>query len=116
MMNDLANEQTLRTRRAFLGRTSVGLGSIALASLVDPKLFAGTPAANDLRDPWRSRGMIDPFHVRPRVKRVIFLYMSGGPSQFETFDYKPELARLDGQPMPESYTRGQPIAQLQGQT
>jgi hypothetical protein len=50
------------------------------------------------------------------VKRVIFLYMSGGPSQFETFDYKPRLAELDGQPMPESYTKGQPIAQLQGQT
>jgi hypothetical protein len=52
----------------------------------------------------------------PRVKRVIFLYMSGGPSQFETFDYKPKLAELGGQPMPESYTKGQPIAQLQGQT
>jgi hypothetical protein len=41
--------------------------------------------------------------------------MSGGPSQFETFDYKPELERMDGQPMPESFTKGQPIAQLQGQ-
>jgi hypothetical protein len=40
--------------------------------------------------------------------------MSGGPSQFETFDYKPEMERLDGQPMPESFTKGQPIAQLQG--
>jgi hypothetical protein len=46
---------------------------------------------------------------------VIFLYMSGGPSHLETFDYKPALARLHGQPMPESFTKGQPIAQLQGQ-
>ena len=49
------------------------------------------------------------------MKRVIFLYMSGGPSHLETFDYKPKLAELDGQPMPESFTKGQPIAQLQGQ-
>ncbi|MBL8816323.1 MAG: DUF1501 domain-containing protein [Planctomyces sp.] len=54
-------------------------------------------------------------HLPPRIKRVIFLYMAGGPSQFETFDYKPVLAGMDGQPMPESYTKGQPIAQLQGQ-
>src|SRR5207302_403483 len=47
--------------------------------------------------------------------RVIFLYMSGGPSHLETFDHKPTLAKLDGQLMPESFTSGQPIAQLQGQ-
>jgi uncharacterized protein (DUF1501 family) len=51
----------------------------------------------------------------PKAKRVILLYMSGGPSQLETFDYKPKLAQLHGQPMPESFTKGQPIAQLQGQ-
>ncbi len=50
-----------------------------------------------------------------KAKRVIFLCMAGGPSHLETFDYKPELARLHGQPMPESITAGQPIAQLQGQ-
>jgi hypothetical protein len=50
----------------------------------------------------------------PKAKRVIFLYMAGGPSHLETFDYKPKLAELGGQPMPESFTKGQPIAQLQG--
>src|SRR4051794_28109527 len=54
-------------------------------------------------------------HFPPKVKRVIFLYMSGGPSQFETFDPKPKLAEMDGKPMPASYTKGQPIAQLQGE-
>src|SRR6185312_8366955 len=54
-------------------------------------------------------------HRAPKAKRVIFLYMSGGPSHLETFDHKPKLTELDGQPMPESFTRGQPIAQLQGQ-
>ena len=51
----------------------------------------------------------------PKAKRVIFLYMAGGPSHLETFDYKPKLAEMHGQPMPESFTKGQPIAQLQGQ-
>jgi hypothetical protein len=55
-------------------------------------------------------------HHPPRVKRVIFLCMAGGPSHLETFDYKPQLAAMDGQPMPPSFTDGQPIAQLQGQT
>src|SRR5204862_7198393 len=54
-------------------------------------------------------------HLAAKAKRVIFLYMSGGPSHLETFDYKPKLQELDGEPMPESFTRGQPIAQLQGQ-
>ena len=63
----------------------------------------------------RYRGLPQLPHHAPRVKRVIFLCMAGGPSHLETFDYKPKLARLDGQPMPESFTSGQPIAQLQGQ-
>jgi len=50
-----------------------------------------------------------------KAKRVIFLYMSGGPSHLETFDFKSALVKHDGQPMPESFTAGQPIAQLQGQ-
>jgi hypothetical protein len=54
-------------------------------------------------------------HYAAKAKRVIFLCMAGGPSHLETFDYKPKLDELDGQPMPESFTQGQPIAQLQGQ-
>jgi len=112
-MSDVEARLPALHRRTFLGRSSIGLGSIALASLLDPKLLAGTPATAGLS--WRSHGLIDGFHVRPRARRVIFLYMSGGPSQFETFDHKPRLVALDGEPMPESFTRGQPIAQLQGQ-
>jgi hypothetical protein len=91
-------------RRTFLQRTGLSLGSVALANLMQPRLFAG-PAVG---------GMIQPLHHPAKVKRVIFLYMSGGPSQFETFDHKPKLTELDGQPMPQSFTKGQPIAQLQG--
>ena len=82
----------------------------------------GLPLAGPLPGGWQwmaggpppGEGVIRPLHVPARCKRVIFLCMAGGPSQFETFDFKPELARLDGKPMPESFTKGQPIAQLQG--
>ena len=53
---------------------------------------------------------------KARAKRVIFLCMSGGPSHLETFDYKPKLDEMNGKPMPESFTKGQPIAQLQNQS
>ncbi|MDP6930787.1 MAG: DUF1501 domain-containing protein, partial [Planctomycetota bacterium] len=96
------------TRRAFLGRSSLGLGSAALASLADIVPRCETANSNP------GGGAVEPLHFTPKIRRVIFLCMAGGPSQFETFDYKPKLKELDGQPMPDSFTRGQPIAQLQG--
>ncbi|MBI3409900.1 MAG: DUF1501 domain-containing protein [Planctomycetes bacterium] len=97
-------------RRTFLHDTATGMGMMAFASL----LKANSASAQEpVRIPqWR--GVVDPLHVTPRAKRVIYLYMAGGPSHLESFDYKPRLAAMHGQPMPESYTRGQPIAQLQG--
>jgi hypothetical protein len=96
------------TRRAFLGRSATGLGSLALASLLDPAVLRA-----DEKNNWR--GAVDPLHFAPKAKRIIYLYMAGGPSHLETLDYKPRLAEMHGQPMPESYTKGKPIAQLQGQ-
>jgi hypothetical protein len=98
--------RTWANRRTFLGRSLSGLGAVALAML--SRETAGQAADAAL---WR--GVVRPPHVPPRVKRVIHLCMAGGPSHLETFDYKPRLAELDGQPMPESVTAGQPIAQLQ---
>ncbi len=92
-------------RRAFLGRTSLGIGALGLASL------GGLPA---FADP-QGNGAGGLPHFPGRAKRVIFLCMAGGPSHFETFDPKPKLAEMHGQAMPESFTTGQPIAQLQGQ-
>jgi hypothetical protein len=92
------------SRRTFLG----GLGSIALSSLLGREALAS-------QAPERWRGVLHPLHHAAKAKRVIFLYQAGGPSQFETFDYKPALAAMHGKPMPESFTRGQQIAQLQGQ-
>ncbi len=97
------------TRRTFLNDTAAGLGLVALSNLL-PRTAANEDA--DAPGPWR--GVVNPPHVPPRAKRVIYLYMAGGPSHLESFDPKPELARRHGQPMPESFTRGQPIAQLQG--
>ena len=96
-----------QTRRAFLGRAAQGVGGVALASLLQGHALAGSET--------HYAGAIDPLHFAPKAKRVIWLTMAGGPSHLETFDYKPELARRNGQPMPDSVTRGQPIAQLQGQ-
>jgi hypothetical protein len=59
--------------------------------------------------------VVKPFHFPPKAKRVIWLTMAGGPSHLETFDPKPKLAAMHGQPMPESFTAGKQIAQLQGQ-
>jgi hypothetical protein len=90
------------TRRTFLSRSSLGLGATALASMLPSSLSGQEPAA-----------LAGLPHFAATAKRVIFLYMSGGPSHLELFDPKPTLARLDREPMPESFTRGQPIAQLQ---
>ncbi len=96
-------------RRTFLSRSGLGVGSAALWSLLADDAAATPSSANP-----PGRGGLP--HHTPKIKRVIFLCMAGGPSHLETFDYKPVLEELDGKPMPESYTAGQPIAQLQGQT
>jgi hypothetical protein len=91
------------SRRAFLARTSQGLGGVALASLLHPSLAGAA-----------STGFLGKLPLPQRAKRVIWLSMAGGPSQLELFDHKPKLAEMDGQPMPESFTKGQQLAQLQG--
>ena len=93
-------------RRTFLGRGIGGLGLLGLNALLRPRLFAAETTT--------SLGVVNPLHYPAKAKRVIFLYQAGGPSHLETFDYKPKLAAMNGQPMPESMTKGQQIAQLQG--
>ena len=100
-----------QTRRTFLGRTSQGLGALALSSLLNPAMLSAAAAAN--KGKWA--GVSHPLDFPPKAKRVIWLSMAGGPSHLETFDYKPKLAGMNGQPMPASFTAGKQIAQLQGQ-
>ena len=108
---DLSAEQFQRsllqqTRRKFLASATGSLGSLALGCLLSKDSF-GRPGEHP------TSTHVAP-HFAPRAKRVIHLCMAGGPSQFETLDPKPVMARRDGQPMPESLTKGRPIAQLQG--
>ena len=82
------------SRREVLQKSAAGFGSIALASLLGQATNAAP--ASEANDPLASR----PPHLPARAKRVIFLFMSGGPSQVDTFDPKPLLTRDDGKPMP----------------
>lgn len=92
------------TRRAVLKGAGAGIGAAALATLLDQdRSFAETSQASSPRSP----------NHPPSAKRVIYLYMSGGPSQFETFDDKPLLRELNGKPIPESLTQGVKLAFLQ---
>src|SRR6187397_476195 len=102
---DLNRErQLLLTRRQFFGRTAAGIGTAALASLLNPSLFAGeAPHAPGMR------GILDALHYAPKAKRVIYLFMSGGPSHIDLFDYKPKLQELNGTELPGSVRMGQRI-------
>jgi hypothetical protein len=92
----------LETRRHFFGRCPIGVGSMALWSL----LAKDGRAANEPAGPLAPKKP----HFPAKAKSVIFMFMAGGPSQLELFDYKPVLARLDGKPIPESYIKGKRFA------
>ncbi|GDY01991.1 sulfatase [Planctomycetota bacterium] len=100
-------------RRSFLKGTGFGLGSMALSALLAKNQRASQDPGKQSQ--MRFCGVIKPRHITPRAKRVIWLYMAGGMTHLDTFDHKPKLAELNGKPMPESVTKGQQIAQLQGQ-
>ena len=94
-----------QSRRSFLSQTSQGVGAVALATMLNSASVQADAV----------RGVLANLPLPQRAKRVIWLSMAGGPSQLETFDPKPKLAEMHGQPMPESFTKGQQLAQLQGQ-
>ncbi|KYP16351.1 DUF1501 domain-containing protein [Flavihumibacter sp. CACIAM 22H1] len=102
--------QSKLNRRRFLTRTAMGLGSIALGTLLGKSLLGNSAAAlgteTAAADLEQEILRAIP-HLVPRAKRVIYLFMSGGPSQFETFDYKPKLVDMFGQPLPDSVRQGQ---------
>ena len=108
---NLLDHIRLQQRRSFLGRIGRGTGALALASLLNPSMLFGESASNASH----YNGIVNPRHFAPKARRVIWLGMAGGPSHLETFDYKPKLGEMSGKAMPDSFTKGQPIAQLQGQ-
>ncbi|HEY5917768.1 MAG TPA: DUF1501 domain-containing protein [Chryseolinea sp.] len=99
MENEFLKQRFQITRRQFLGKMSLGLGSVALGSLLIPDLFKsgedGIPQITGLP------------HFAPKAKRIIYLFQNGAPSQLESFDYKPLLNKMAGEELPESVRMGQ---------
>jgi hypothetical protein len=93
------------TRRHFFGRCALGIGGIALASLMDGRSVFGAASAVGA-NPMAPKQP----HFGPRAKNIIYLFMAGGPSQLELFDYKPKLIELNGQPIPQSFIEGKRFA------
>ncbi|MCZ6792059.1 MAG: DUF1501 domain-containing protein, partial [Planctomycetota bacterium] len=108
-MNPLDEFQLSTTRRQLLASSSKIVGAAALASLIGPAAPARpVPAPRESR-PRRSGGLAELPHHAPRAKRVIYLFMCGGPSHIDTFDFKPAVRKLHGQELPDSVRRGQRI-------
>ncbi len=97
-MNDpLREHDLLLTRRQLFGKGALGLGTAAMAQLLGPGAFAGSGEAHG--------GL----HHAPKAKRVIYLFMSGGPSHHDLWDYKPKMQEMFGQDLPEHVRDGQRI-------
>src|SRR5689334_2130270 len=102
MDTSLRHPSLAANRRQFLRSSVQGLFGVALASLLEPRLLAAGSAT----------GALNKLPLPQKAKRVIWLSMAGGPSHLELFDRKATLAAMNGQPMPESLTKGQQLAQL----
>ena len=100
LQNDL---ERILSRRAFLTQSTTGIGALALASLLNPKLFAANPAATG------TGGALKTLHFAPKAKRVIYLFQSGAPSHLDLFDPKPKLKEMTGEELPASVRMGQRI-------
>ncbi|MBG88076.1 MAG: sulfatase [Verrucomicrobiales bacterium] len=94
-MNTIDRINFLRSRRQFFGRAATGLGAAALASLLQRDAIAA------------SGGMLSNFHVAPKAKRAIWLFMSGAPSQLDMWDYKPQMQERFDEDLPDSVRNGQ---------
>ena len=86
-------------RRRFLSRLSLGIGSVALGSLLIPDLFGGGSEEEAV--------MTGLPHFAPKAKRIIYLFQNGAPSQLDLFDYKPKLNEMFGEDLPASIRMGQ---------
>lgn len=105
----------METRRHFFGRASASLGSIALAALCQPESWATGRTNGPVLDNTNADSADRWAVSRPAtIKRVIYVHLAGSPPQHETFDYKPELAKLDGQDAPSSLWEGKTFAFIKG--
>ena len=95
------------SRRHFLNQFGLGLGGMALADLLGSSRTLGADALPE-------RDLMGATHFTPRAKRIIYLFMAGGPSQLETWDYKPVLNERQGEQLPDSVRRGQRLTGMSG--
>src|SRR5262245_53322919 len=105
-MNPLQEHALRETRRYFFGRCAAGIGTAALASLLEPRLLAAEPSAE------RPLGVLPGLHHRPTAKRVIWMFMADAPSQLDLFDYKPKLPEYFDKDLPDSVRKGQRITTM----
>src|SRR5262245_43171283 len=105
-MNPILENSLLMTRRHFFGRAATGIGAAALGSLLNPSLFAAAAEAQSSKLP------LGKPHFAPKAKRVIYLFMAGGPSQMDLLDYKPTLDKLHETELPDSVRMGQRITTM----
>jgi hypothetical protein len=96
----------LQTRRHFFGQCALGIGSMALAALLGDDRLTAAEKARPIANPLAPKKS----HFPAKAKSVIYLFMAGGPSQLELFDYKPGLQKLNGQPIPDSYLKNKRFA------
>src|SRR2546428_12605593 len=106
-MDPIQEEKLLLPRRHFFGRMATGVGAAALGSLLNPGLFAALAADGE-----KPKGPLGTPHFAPKAKRVIYLFMAGGPSQMELFDYKPTLEKFHETELPDSIRMGQRITTM----
>jgi hypothetical protein len=106
-MNPLREAKLIETRRHFFGRAAAGIGTAALSSLLNPELFSATSDSQGVVG-----GMPDLPHFAPKAKRVIYLFMSGAPSQLDMWDYKPKMNDWFDKDLPDSVRNGQRITTM----
>lgn len=97
----------LLNRRAFLSRSSIGIGRAALASILGSSLIGCNTGSSGQGVDESASGILQKLDFAPKAKRIIYLFQSGGPSQLELFDYKPLLTKMRGQDLPDSIRDGQ---------
>lgn len=104
-MNPIRESELIETRRHFFSRAATGIGTAALASIVNPNLFAANTSRSTT--PESIGGLPNLPHFAPKAKRVIYLFMSGAPSQLDMWDYKPGLHDWFDKDLPDSVVNGQ---------
>ncbi len=100
-MDPLTQHQAMQTRRQFFGRSATGIGTAALASLLNQNAEGGIGNSNLP-------------HFIPKANRVIYLFMNGAPTHVDLFDYKPKLKELHGKPVPQEYVGGKRFSTMTG--